>query len=89
MSNESFKQVMKILKEEKKKYDQEQRAAKKALKKEQSRLTKAVKKAGHQSPNSLDSFSSENMYYSEQQTKDYLAGTSYMETYQATRNDWD
>lgn len=89
MSNESFKQVMKILKEEKKLYDKEQRAAKKALKKEQSRLTKAVKKAGHQSPNSLDSFSEENMYYSDQQTKDYLSGTSYMETYQATRNDWD
>lgn len=84
-NNKAFKEVMKILKEEKKQYDKEQRA----LKREESRLTKAVKKAGHQSPNSLDSFSEENMYYSPKETQDYLAGSSYMDTYNATKNDWD
>ena len=61
----------------------------KKFKKDQSALTKYVKKAGHQSPNSLECNSPKNMYYSDQQTKDYLAGTSYMETYRATCNDWD
>lgn len=96
MSNESYNQIMKILKEEKKLYDKEQKAKKAAAKKEakkfkkdQSALTKYVKKSGHQSPNSLECNSPKNMYYSEQQTKDYLAGTSYMDTYRATCNDWD
>lgn len=81
----SFNQVMKILKEEKKQYDKERRA----LKKEQSKLTKMVKKAGHLSPNSLDAYAEENMYYTEKETKDYLAGTSYMDTYNSMKSDWD
>lgn len=50
------------------------------------KLTKSMKKAGHQAPSSLESFSEENMYYTEKETQDYLAGTSYMETYQAMRS---
>lgn len=84
MSKE-FKDVMKFLKAEKKAYVKEQRA----VKKEQSRLTRAVKKAGHQSPNSLESFSEENMYYSDRDTQNYIAGTSYMDAYNSTRSDWD
>ena len=75
----SFKEVMKILKEEKKLYDKEQRA----LKKEHNRLTRAVKKAAHQAPSSLDSFA--DMHYSDREVNDYLSGTSYMETYNAMK----
>ena len=56
------------------------------------KLTASVKKAGKQSPGGLDCFKEENMYYSEKQTKDYLAGTSYMETYNEMKNQdngWD
>ena len=53
------------------------------------KLTKSMKKAGHQAPSSLESFSAENMYYTEKETRDYLAGTSYMETYNAMRSQDD
>lgn len=55
------------------------------------KLSKTVKKAGHQSPGGLDCFKEENMYYTEKQTKDYLEGTSYMETYNAMKeqDDWN
>jgi hypothetical protein len=53
------------------------------------KLTQQVKKAKHLSPGGLDCFKEENMHYSEQQTKDYLAGSSYMETYIAMKDDWD
>ena len=49
------------------------------------KLTKSVKKAEHQAPKSLEAFSEENMYYTEKETRDYLAGTSIMETYEAMR----
>lgn len=63
-----------------------------AIKKEMQlhkKLTKSMKKAGHQAPSSLESFSEENMYYTEKETRDYLAGTSYMETYNAMRTQDD
>ena len=65
--------------------------ARKAAIKEQSKLTKQVKKAGKQAPGGLDCFKEENMYYTEKQTQDYLAGTSYMETYNAMKeqDDWN
>jgi hypothetical protein len=53
------------------------------------KLTKSMKKAGHQAPSSLESFKEENMYYTERETQDYLAGTSYMETYNAMRSQDD
>lgn len=53
------------------------------------KLTKQVKKAKHLSPGGLDCFKEENMYYSERETQDYLDSSSYMETYNATKDDWD
>jgi hypothetical protein len=49
------------------------------------KLTKSMKKAGHQAPSSLESFKEENMYYTERETQDFLSGSSIMETYQAMR----
>jgi len=53
------------------------------------KLTKSMKKAGHQAPSSLESFKEENMYYTEKETRDYLAGTSIMETYEAMKSQDD
>jgi hypothetical protein len=50
------------------------------------KLTNSVKKAEHQAPKSLEAFSEENLFYTERETQDYLAGTSYMETYNAMRS---
>ena len=50
------------------------------------KLTKSMKKAGHQAPSSLESFREENMYYTEKETRDFLAATSLMETYQAMKS---
>ena len=64
-------------------------ARKAALKSEMKlhkKLTKSVKKAEHQAPKSLEAFSEENLYYTDKETKDYLAGTSYMETYESMRS---
>ena len=64
-----------------------EKAAKKKLKKD---LTTQVKKAGKQSPGSLEFNSPENMYYSDRDTKDFIENSSYFENYQATRDkDWD
>lgn len=49
------------------------------------KLTKSVKKAEHQAPSSLEAFSEENLFYSPRETQDYLAGTSYMETYESMK----
>ena len=65
-------------------------AAKAAKKKLKQDLTTQVKKAGRQSPGSLEFNSPENMYYSDRDTRDFLDGSVYMENYQATRDkDWD
>lgn len=53
------------------------------------KLNKAIAKASHQAPNSLECFHDKNRHYTDKQTRDYLAGSSYMETYMATKNDWD
>ena len=53
------------------------------------KLTKQVKKAKHRSPGGLDCFKEENMYYTEKETQDQLAGSSYMDTYNAMKDDWD
>jgi hypothetical protein len=53
------------------------------------KLTKSMKKAGHQAPSSLESFKEENMYYTERETQDFLSGSSIMETYQAMRTQDD
>lgn len=61
----------------------------KSMLKAESKLTKTVKKAGHQAPQVLDSFSHENMYYSDKDIKRYLEGSQMMESYNAMKNDWD
>jgi hypothetical protein len=53
------------------------------------KLTKSMKKAGHQAPSSLESFKEENMYYTERETQDFLSGSSIMETYQAMKSQDD
>lgn len=61
--------------------------ARKAIIKEQSKLTKQVKKAGKQSPGGLDCFKEENMYHSEKNIERYLEGTSYMDAFAASKLD--
>jgi uncharacterized membrane-anchored protein len=53
------------------------------------RLTASMKKAAHQAPSSLECFKEENMYYTEKETQDYIAGSSYMDVYNDMKNDWD
>ena len=53
------------------------------------KLTKSVKKAGHQAPSSLECFKVENMYYTDKETQDYIAGSSYMDAYNDQKQDWD
>ena len=50
------------------------------------KLTKSVKKAEHLAPKSLEALSEDNLYYTDRETQDYLAGTSYMETYESMRS---
>ena len=52
-------------------------------------LTKSVKKAGHQSPASLDAFSEANMYYSDKEVESYIKGSSMYENYQSTSSQDD
>jgi len=61
--------------------------ARKAAIKEQSKLTKQVKKAGKQSPRGLDCFKEENMYHSEKDISRYLEDTSYMDAYHSSKID--
>lgn len=64
--------------------------ARKAAKKEEMKLhrklTQQVKKAGKDSPGSLDCFKEENMYYSDKDTERYLEGSSYMDAYNANKS---
>ncbi len=64
-------------------------AVKKVYSRPKSKLTQSVKKAGHLAAGSLDCFKEENMYYSDKETQDYIAGSSYMDTYNAMKDDWD
>lgn len=64
-------------------------AVKKVYSRPKSKLTQSVKKAGHQAPGSLECFKEENMYYTEKETQDYIAGSSYMDTYNSMKDDWD
>jgi len=53
------------------------------------RLTQSMKKAAHLSPGNLDCFKEENMYYTDKETQEYIAGSSYMDVYNEGKNDWD
>jgi|TARA_B110000908_G_scaffold159905_1_gene202596 hypothetical protein len=99
MSTNSFDLVMAELKDMKKKMDADKRAMKAAavqkrkdarlVAKEHNRLTKSVKKAGHQAPSSLDCNSVKNMYYSDRDTQAFIAGSSLMDSYNSVKSDWD
>ena len=68
------------------------KARKKSIKEElkmHKKLTKSMKKSQHLAPSSLDAFSESSMYYTEKEVNDYLAGSTIMENYHATKNDWD
>jgi hypothetical protein len=53
------------------------------------KLTKTVKKAAHQAPGSLECFKEENMFYTDKETQDFIAGSSLMDAYNDQKNDWD
>ena len=53
------------------------------------RLTTSMKKAARQSPGSLECFKEVYMYYTDKETQDYIAGSSYMDVYNEMKNDWD
>jgi|TARA_B110000503_G_C6963085_1_gene335929 hypothetical protein len=80
-SKVEMKRLIKGLDQRKKEKKEEMRVHKK--------LSTAAKKEGDQAPGSLDCFKEENMYYSEKEIASYLEGTSYMETWQSMKNDWD
>ena len=67
----------------------ERKAAKKEELKLHKKLTKSVGKAGKDAPGSLECFKDENRYYSERETRDYIEASSYFESYQAMKEDWD
>ena len=74
-----MKDIIKKLDERKKQVKEELKLHKK--------LTKSVKKAGKQMPGSLDFNSPENMYHSDKDVSRYLADTSYMDAYAASKLD--
>jgi Skp family chaperone for outer membrane proteins len=67
-------------------------ARKKELKREKrmmKKLNKSIAKAERLSPGSLDLNRRENLYYSDKEISAFLEGSSIMETYNATKDDWD
>ena len=74
-----MKDIIKKLDERKKQVKEEMKLHKK--------LTKSVKKAGKQMPGSLDFNSPENMYHSDKDISRYLADTTYMDAYNASKID--
>ena len=67
----------------------ERKAAKKEEMKLHKKLTRSVGKAGKDAPGSLDCFRDENRFYTERETRDYIEASSYFESYQAMKEDWD
>ena len=89
-----MKDRLQLIKEAAQKLKEEQEfkaTVKKVYSRPKNYLTQQVKKAGKQAPGSLECFKEENMYYTEKETQDYLAGTSYMDTYQSMKDhdDWN
>ena len=92
-----FKEIKKQLLAEKEKYQAEQEF-KQAVKRVYSRpknhynkLSASVKKAGHLKAGGLDCIKEENMHYSKENTDRWLEGTSYVENYNAMKDQdsWD
>lgn len=94
----TFDEIKAMLKQEVKKHKEEVKfqeaiakldARKAEIKKKQSKLTKSVMSAKHQTPGGLDLHSDENRHYSKENTQKWLEGTSYYENYTAMRNQDD
>ena len=93
----TFEQIRAYLQEEKKKYDEEQEF-KATVKRVYSRpkvnynkLSASMKKSAHLNANGLDLHKDENRYYSQENTQRWMEGTSYMESYNAMKeqDSWD
>ena len=83
----THEQIMAFLRKEEQKYDEEQEFQK-AVEAVYSRpkLTQTVKKAAHQAPGGLDCFKDENRTHSKESTDKWLSGSSYMENYNAMKD---
>ena len=77
-------QRLRLIKKAHKKVLKKQKSAERAALRETRKLTKAVKKAGHQSPKNLDAFSHENMYYTDKEVDRFIENSSIYENYSAT-----
>ena len=93
----SFEQIRAYLQEEKRKYDEEQEF-KATVKRVYSRpkvnynkLSASMKKSAHLNANGLDLHKDENRHYSQENTQRWMEGTSYMESYNAMKDQdsWD
>ena len=96
MSNK-FEEYKKILLEEKAKYDSEQEfkhAVKKVYAKPRNyynKLSASMKKSAHLNSGGLDLHKDENRHYSKENTDRWLASTSYVENYNAMKeqDEWN
>ena len=93
----TFEQIRAYLQEEKRKYDEEQEF-KETVKRVYSRpkvnynkLSASMKKSAHLNSGGLDLHKDENRHYSKENTQRYLEGSSYMEAYNAMKeqDSWD
>tara|TARA_B100000902_G_scaffold377998_1_gene410795 strand:- start:4213 stop:4506 length:294 start_codon:yes stop_codon:yes gene_type:complete len=97
MAKNNFEELKKILLAEKEKYDAEQEFketvrrvySKKPI--NYNRMTGSVKKSAHLNAGGLDLHKDENRHYSRENTERYLGSSSYMETYNAMKeqDSWD
>jgi len=93
----NFKEWKKALLAEKKKYDEEQEfkaTVKKVYSKPKdyyNKLSASMKKSAHLNSGGLDLHKDENRHYSKENTQRYLEGSSYMESYNAMKeqDSWD
>ena len=93
----TFEQIRAYLQEEKRKYDEEQEF-KETVKRVYSRpkvnynkLSASMKKSAHLNSGGLDLHKDENRHYSQENTQRWMEGTSYMETYNAMKeqDEWN
>ena len=85
----TFEQIRAYLQEEKRKYDEEQEF--KETVKRVYKLSASMKKSAHLNSGGLDLHKDENRHYSAENTQRYLEGSSYMESYNAMKeqDSWD
>lgn len=79
------KQRMRMIKMAHKKVTKKQKLQDRIALADTRRLTQAVKKAGHQSPSSLDAFSEANMYYSDKDVDAFIKSSPMYEAYSETQ----